>query len=569
MGGALRPATAEDAPAIHALIAKYQAAGRLLPRPGGGDRARTRDPLPRRRRDARRGDVRRAARSWRRCRRPSPRCVRSWWTSRRAAWASAALLVDTLADEARLAGFRTVCAFTHDPAYFVRLGYSLVPHAWLPEKIAHDCAGCTLFRRCGQDAVRLQLAERGRRAHERVRDCRRHHGRRRASRAAGVAAGIKASGALDVTLIVADAAGVGRGGLHDQPGAGGAGPGLARARRRQRRTGARGHRQQRLRQRLHRRPGPGDDARDGGARSPSWWAVRSSRCWSPPPASSACTFRSIRWSPAPRPPSRRSSRDGHTAARGIMTTDPGPKEFAVQVETPAGAFRVGGIAKGAGMIEPMMATMLAFVTTDAAVAPALLRPRAARGDRPHVQRDHGGRRVLDQRHVRRAGQRRQRRRPSTRRNYGALVEGLEAVARALALAIVRGGEGATKLVAVHVTGADSARRRDAGGQDHRQLAAGEDGHSRRRSELGPPGLGRRAVRARASCSSTRACRWGRSCSSGTASRLTIRRRRPRSTCGRPSSTSTWTSAPGRRTAPSSWTCDLSAEYVRINGEYRT
>ena len=66
------------------------------------------------------------------------------------------------------------------------------------------------------------------------------------------------------------------------------------------------------------------------------------------------------------------SRHGHTAARGIMTTDTGPKEFAVRVDTPAGAFHVGGIAKGAGMIEPMMATMLAFVTTDAAVAPALL-----------------------------------------------------------------------------------------------------------------------------------------------------------------------------------------------------
>ena len=39
----------------------------------------------------------------------------------------------------------------------------------------------------------------------------------------------------------------------------------------------------------------------------------------------------------------------------------------MQVETPAGAFRVGGIAKGAGMIEPMLATMLAFVTTDAQV----------------------------------------------------------------------------------------------------------------------------------------------------------------------------------------------------------
>ena len=173
------------------------------------------------------------------------------------------LLVDTIADEARLAGFRTVCAFTHDPAYFVRLGYSLVPHAWLPEKIAHDCAGCTLFRRCGQDAVRLQLAERGT-ARMSVSEITGGITAAEGFTAAGVAAGIKASGALDITLIVADRAGLGRGGLHDQPGAGRAGPGLARARRRQRRLGSRGHRQQRLRQRLHRRPGPGDDARDGG-----------------------------------------------------------------------------------------------------------------------------------------------------------------------------------------------------------------------------------------------------------------------------------------------------------------
>ena len=59
------------------------------------------------------------------------------------------------------------------------------------------------------------------------------------------------------------------------------------------------------------------------------------------------------------------SRDGRRAARGIMTTDLGPKEYAVHVETPAGVFHVGGIAKGAGMIEPMLATMLAFLTTDA------------------------------------------------------------------------------------------------------------------------------------------------------------------------------------------------------------
>ena len=69
----------------------------------------------------------------------------------------ARVLIDTLGVEARMAGFRSLCAFTHEPAFFVRLGFSLVPHAWLPEKIAHDCAGCPLFRRCGQDAVRLEL----------------------------------------------------------------------------------------------------------------------------------------------------------------------------------------------------------------------------------------------------------------------------------------------------------------------------------------------------------------------------------------------------------------------------
>jgi N-acetylglutamate synthase-like GNAT family acetyltransferase len=67
------------------------------------------------------------------------------------------LLVEQLTREARLGGFRTVCAFTHEPGYFARLGFSLVPHAWLPEKIAVDCAGCALFRRCGQSAMRLQL----------------------------------------------------------------------------------------------------------------------------------------------------------------------------------------------------------------------------------------------------------------------------------------------------------------------------------------------------------------------------------------------------------------------------
>jgi glutamate N-acetyltransferase/amino-acid N-acetyltransferase len=59
---------------------------------------------------------------------------------------------------------------------------------------------------------------------------------------------------------------------------------------------------------------------------------------------------------------------GHAAAQAIMTTDTFPKECAVRV----GKVHIGGIAKGAGMIQPMMATMLGFITTDAAIPRAVL-----------------------------------------------------------------------------------------------------------------------------------------------------------------------------------------------------
>ncbi len=63
---------------------------------------------------------------------------------------------------------------------------------------------------------------------------------------------------------------------------------------------------------------------------------------------------------------------GHEAASAIMTTDTFPKECAVSVSTPFGEFRVGAVAKGAAMLEPSMATMLAFVATDARVEPETL-----------------------------------------------------------------------------------------------------------------------------------------------------------------------------------------------------
>ena len=54
-------------------------------------------------------------------------------------------------------GFSTLCAFTHQPSHFVRLGFSIVPHQWLPEKIATDCVGCVRFRQCAQYAMALPL----------------------------------------------------------------------------------------------------------------------------------------------------------------------------------------------------------------------------------------------------------------------------------------------------------------------------------------------------------------------------------------------------------------------------
>ncbi len=63
---------------------------------------------------------------------------------------------------------------------------------------------------------------------------------------------------------------------------------------------------------------------------------------------------------------------GEAAAEGIMTTDTVKKEIAVEFELGGKTCRMGGIAKGSGMIHPNMATMLVFLTTDAAISPAML-----------------------------------------------------------------------------------------------------------------------------------------------------------------------------------------------------
>jgi amino-acid N-acetyltransferase len=69
----------------------------------------------------------------------------------------ASKIVNALHRRARLDGHERLCAFAHDPVPFMRLGFSIVPHAWLPEKISADCARCALFRTCGQYALMVSL----------------------------------------------------------------------------------------------------------------------------------------------------------------------------------------------------------------------------------------------------------------------------------------------------------------------------------------------------------------------------------------------------------------------------
>jgi glutamate N-acetyltransferase/amino-acid N-acetyltransferase len=141
-------------------------------------------------------------------------------------------------------------------------------------------------------------------------------------------------------------------------------------------------------------------------------------------------------------------------AQAIMTTDPFSKEHAVTVKTARGTFTVGGTAKGSGMIEPNMATMLGFLATDAQVSPAVLQRalRESADDTFNAITVDGECSTNDCVFAMASG------RSGVEIDdelYPALVAGFYAVSRQLAVAIVRGGEGATKLITIAVTDAHS------------------------------------------------------------------------------------------------------------------
>ena len=150
---AIRTAAADDVDAIHELIAAHVADGRLLPR--------TREDIAAhisrfvvathgRRRVVGCADLAPLSRGVAEVRSlVVGDAARSRGIGRR--------LVQDLAARAAASGFETLCAFTHVAGYFVRMGFSIVPHTWLPEKIEADCRSCALFRSCGQYAVMLPL----------------------------------------------------------------------------------------------------------------------------------------------------------------------------------------------------------------------------------------------------------------------------------------------------------------------------------------------------------------------------------------------------------------------------
>jgi glutamate N-acetyltransferase/amino-acid N-acetyltransferase len=149
-------------------------------------------------------------------------------------------------------------------------------------------------------------------------------------------------------------------------------------------------------------------------------------------------------------------RDGTGFAEAILTTDTRTKEAAVQVEVGGKTVTVGGTAKGSGMIHPNMGTMLAFLTTDAAVEKKCLQETlSAATDRTfnRVTVD-GDTSPSDMAVFLANGATGSEPLTMNSPDYPAFANAVEGVARSLAKEIARDGEGATRLVEAVVEGAE-------------------------------------------------------------------------------------------------------------------
>jgi glutamate N-acetyltransferase/amino-acid N-acetyltransferase len=145
------------------------------------------------------------------------------------------------------------------------------------------------------------------------------------------------------------------------------------------------------------------------------------------------------------------------ATLAIMTTDTFPKSCAYEFELGGVPVRIAGIAKGSGMIHPNMATMLAFITTDAAIAPAMLKQALSEavGVSFNMISVDGDTSTNDMASVLANGLAGNRIIDSADADYAAFTKVLTEVCTYLAKKIVVDGEGATKFLEINVRGAVS------------------------------------------------------------------------------------------------------------------
>ena len=276
---------------------------------------------------------------------------------------------------------------------------------------------------------------------------------------------------------------------------------------------------------------------------------------------------------------RLSTAGGADLARAMMTTDTRPKHCAERFVTAGGAVTVGGVAKGAGMIHPDMGTLLAVLTTDAIATPSTLAPLLRRvADRTFNAISVDGDTSTNDTVLLLANGASGVDPARDASTWTLFEEAVLAVARHLALLIVQDGEGATRVVEIRVSGAPT------------EAAAREVGRAIARSPLvktavhgGDPNWGRILAAA------------GSAGVSLAPDRLSLAVAAAPDAFASPAPAS-WvklaeggqTAHPDRAvaraafTAPSIrlqldlgigggeavvWTCDLSADYVRINADY--
>ena len=154
---------------------------------------------------------------------------------------------------------------------------------------------------------------------------------------------------------------------------------------------------------------------------------------------------------------RLSAKSGLEAAKAIMTSDSFAKEYAVEVRAPGGTFRVGGMAKGAGMINPNMATMLCVVTTDAKISKGTLQNALHHASERTFNRItvDGDMSTNDTVLALANGAAGGASIKTGTTDHALFLEALNEVCLKLAHMIVRDGEGVSKFVTVQVRGASS------------------------------------------------------------------------------------------------------------------